>query len=190
MLPSMGISKGSFANSSTSTSSFSYNDLPREIQDLIEYHPEIDQTVLFMKKCWATQKYHTADFRIMSSRVCGAIYKCLSHVQLEINGIDQTTSTSNISGTIEQEIYFAKSLQYVYDLMLQMKLTASEKNLPKKGSSGSASITFTADALSCLEIIESWDLVANILSSGMDLPSFNPKSILRRMLYGTMIIRI
>ncbi|NBU47723.1 MAG: hypothetical protein EBS34_09850 [Flavobacteriales bacterium] len=186
----MGISKGSFANSSNTTSLFSYDDLPKEIKDLLEYHPEINQTVLFIKQCWTTKLSHTAEFRVMAARVCQAIYKCLCYVQLEINGIDQTTSTSNISGTIEQEIYFAKSIQYIYDLMLYMKLNASETNLPKKGSSGSMSITFTADALSCLNIIESWDPVANIISSGTDLPSFNPKNILRRMLYGTMIARI
>lgn len=190
MLPSIGIAKGSFSNSSPTTSAFSYNDLPKEIKNLIEYHPEIDQTISFMKKCYATKNFHTPDFRITSARICNAIYKCLSHVQLEINGIDQTTSTNNLSGTIEQEIYFAKTLQYVYDLMLQMKLNASDSSLLKKGLLGSASITFTADSISCLELIESWDLVANILSSGTDLPSFDPKSILRRMLYGIMVVRI
>lgn len=190
MLPSFGITKGSFTNTSSSTSTISYNDLPKEIQSMIEYHPELDQAISFIKKSWATQKYHTVDFRIMCARICNAMHKCLSHVQLEINGIDQTSQTSNISGTIEQEIYFAKSLQYIYDLMLGMKLTASESSLLKKGSSGSVLITFTADAISCLDLTESWDLVANILSGGTDSPSFNPKSIMRRILYGTMIVRI
>jgi len=179
-----GIRKGSFLSSSQYQQSYSYKDLPISIKNLYAYYPELVQSLEFIKAAWNNSSRHTYEFRIIASRIAEAISKCLSLVEKEILGEETETQLD-----IEQQVFFSKSIVLAYELAVSMKISSTNTSLMTKGTSGSFTISFTADALSCLELIESWDPLTDYILNGNDSPFFDVKSVLRRLLYGTMIAK-
>jgi hypothetical protein len=179
-----GIRKGSFASSSQYQQAFSYKDLPFGIKNLYAYYPELVQSLEFVKAAWNNSSKHTYEFRIIASRIADALFKCLSYIEKEVLGEDNVTEFD-----IEQQVFFSKSVALMYELQIAMKISSTNTSLMAKGDIGSFTISFDADALSCLDLIESWDPLSEYITEGNDNPFFDVKSVLRRLLYGTIIIK-
>lgn len=171
-----------YVNASIAPSIFSVRDqIPEDIEEILGTFPEIEKVTQFVQQCLLTSNNHTVTFRKMSARIVDACIKCLSIYENEIFGYRKRS--------VAAQIFWSRLISSFREYSMYMKYYYNQSTY-SEGQAGSFSISLSEDAFFCLESIEKWNQIGDLVVSKSEKIGINTKYFLSRIINGTRVYQV